>query len=175
MTHQPMIISNVHPRGFAFGVRPETGEQVFIPPYVALTQEIQAGMRVKGMLVPNPKGVEDDLTPWQCIEIIIDDGKTESETLLSNLMNEAIEKEKVVVPVAPDSAVLQVILNATGSYVTTTEISEELGLEHRTTGNAANRLFNDGKIARAEVHNRVGQQRATVILWAASASCFIED
>jgi predicted HTH transcriptional regulator len=61
-----------------------------------------------------------------------------------------------------------------GGYHTTAELADYFELDHKTAGNAAQRLFNSGKIAKADVFNRVGQQRPTIILWAAAAKTFIE-
>jgi hypothetical protein len=62
-----------------------------------------------------------------------------------------------------------------GPYATTAEISRCTGLDHKTAGNSALRLFNSGLIAKADVYNRVGQQRSSVTLWADSAASFLGD
>ena len=73
---------------------------------------------------------------------------------------------------ALDAEMLTYIL--AGGYHITAELADYFELDHKTAGNAAQRLFNSGKIAKADVFNRVGQQRPTTILWAASAKTFIE-
>ena len=60
------------------------------------------------------------------------------------------------------------------THHTTAELADYFELDHKTAGNAAQRLFNSGKIAKADVFNRVGQQRPTMILWASAAKTFIE-
>jgi|TARA_B110000908_G_scaffold46832_1_gene57078 hypothetical protein len=160
MEYQEVIISNVHTRGFAFGVCKYTGEQVFIPPFVALLQKLEVGVSVIGLLVVNPKNGDNNTTPWQCISIREMADKPEVDAAQQS---------------TPDAAVLEFIRDSRGGYLTTKDIAEDLGIEHRTAGNAAQRLFNDGKIARAEVHGRPNQTRATIILWAATPRCFVTE
>ena len=160
MEYQEVIISNVHTRGFAFGVCKYTGEQVFIPPFVALLQKLEVGVSVIGLLVVNPKNGDNNTTPWQCISIREMEDKPEVDAAQQS---------------TPDAAVLEFIRDSRGGYLTTKDIAEDLGIEHRTAGNAAQRLFNDGKIARAEVHGRPNQTRATIILWAATPRCFVTE
>ena len=162
MEYQEIIISNVHTRGFAFGVCKYTGEQVFIPPFVALLQKLEVGISVIGLLVVNPKNGDSNTTPWQCISIREMEDKPEV-------------KVDAVQPSTPDAAVLEFIIESRGGYLTTKDIAEDLSIEHRTAGNAAQRLFNDGRIARAEVHSRPDQTRATIILWAATPNCFLAE
>jgi len=160
MEYQEVIISNVHTRGFAFGVCKYTGEQVFIPPFVALLQKLEVGVSVIGLLVVNPKNGDNNTTPWQCISIKEMEDKPEVDAAQQS---------------TPDAAVLEFIRDSRGGYLTTKDIAEDLGIEHRTAGNAAQRLFNDGKIARGEVHGRPNQTRATIILWAATPRCFVTE
>mgnify|MGYP003672776526 FL=1 len=160
MEYQEVIISNVHTRGFAFGVCKYTGEQVFIPPFVALLQKLEVGVSVIGLLVVNPKNGDNNTTPWQCISIREMADKPEVDAAQQS---------------TPDAAILEFIRDYRGGYLTTKDIAEDLGIEHRTAGNAAQRLFNDGKIARAEVHGRPDQTRATIILWAATPRCFVTE
>ena len=160
MEYQEVIISNVHTRGFAFGVCKYTGEQVFIPPFVALLQKLEVGVSVIGLLVVNPKNGDNNTTPWQCISIREMADKPEVDAAQQS---------------TPDAAILEFIRDSRGGYLTTKDIAEDLGIEHRTAGNAAQRLFNDGKIARAEVHGRPNQTRATIILWAATPRCFVTE
>ena len=160
MEYQEVIISNVHTRGFAFGVCKYTGEQVFIPPFVALLQKLEVGVSVIGLLVVNPKNGDNNTTPWQCISIREMADKPEVDAAQQS---------------TPDAAILEFIRDSRGGYLTTKDIAEDLGIEHRTAGNAAQRLFNDGRIARAEVHGRPDQTRATIILWAATPKCFLTE
>jgi hypothetical protein len=123
-------------------------------------QKLEVGISGKGQLVVNPKKGAINTTPWQCISIKEMEDKPEVDAAQQS---------------TPDAAVLEFIRDSRGGYLTTKDIAEDLGIEHRTAGNAAQRLFNDGKIARAEVHGRPNQTRATIILWAATPRCFVTE
>ena len=58
--------------------------------------------------------------------------------------------------------------------MTTSEIAEYSELDAKTASNSANRLFNAGRISKAEVYNRVGQLRPSFALWAENANEFVE-
>jgi predicted transcriptional regulator len=59
------------------------------------------------------------------------------------------------------------------AYMTTREVANEVKADVKMVGNALQRLFNAGRISRAEVHHRVGQARASFILWALQAKDFV--
>ena len=164
MESQRIIISNVHNRGFAFAILESTGAHVFIPPFVALAQELVVGMTVNGKLVPNQKDLGEDKnpTPWQCIDI----------STGFSLTPAAAEPARKA---TADEMVEQYITESVGGYLTTGDIAEGLRIDYNTAGNSANRLFSNMKIAKAKVYNRDQQERASVILWAASANCFVND
>ena len=157
-----MIISNMHPRGFAFGITDE-GEQVFIPPFIAKGSGIQTGDTVEAQLTVNPMKDQRTSTPLIAVKI-------ESSAVLSPKPHTEISKEEARMNL--DDDVYQAI--ASGSYISTSELAKDLGLDSKTVGNSALRLFNAGKIAKADVYNRVGQSRSTMTLWAETADNFIE-
>ena len=158
-----IIITNAHAHGFAFACDMETQGQVFIPVHIAEGFDLAPGDEIEAVLVPNYQDKSDKGTPWQavrlqrdnevCEKVIIDNSQT--------LNNEALDAE-----------MLSYILSA--GYYTTAELADYFEINHKAAGNAAMRLFNAGKIAKADVFNRVGQQRPTIILWAAAAKTFIE-
>ena len=159
-----IIITNAHAHGFAFACDTETQGQVFIPVHIAEGFDLAPGDEIDAVLVPNYQDKSDKGTPWQAVKLqrsnevcekaIIDNSQT--------LNNESL-----------DAHFLDFILGA-GGYYTTAELADYFEVDHKTAGNAAQRLFNAGKIAKADVFNRVGQQRPTMILWAASAKAFTE-
>ena len=60
----------------------------------------------------------------------------------------------------------------TVEFASTSEMAEMLGVSTTTAGNSLQRLFNAGRISRAEVYHRVGQQRPSFVMYAMSASDF---
>lgn len=157
-----VIITNVHERGFAFAVTPD-GEQVFVPPYAKDGFQITPGDKLDAVLVPNTSDPSRQGTPWMAVRLMGDQPAVQPAT----------EPAPVRSMAALDEEVFDII--CTEAYVTSTDIAERAGLDDtRTAGNSANRLFTAGRIAKADVYNRVGQQRPSFILYAENAHDFVE-
>lgn len=157
-----VIITNVHERGFAFAVTSE-GEQVFVPPYAKDGIDAIAGDKFEAVLVPNTSDPSRQGTPWMAVRLMGDQPAVQPTTDPAPVRSMA----------ALDEEVFDIICSE--AYVTSTDIAERAGLDdNRTAGNSANRLFTAGRIAKADVYNRVGQQRPSFILYAENAHNFVE-
>lgn len=179
-----ILITNTHANGFAFALKSDTREQVFIPPYAVNGIELERGSTYMAMLIENPNKNQQHRTPFMCINIAVEDSVEDSvkdsvEDASWDPFEDAVEDAP-----APDVAELpttvsgrdDIIYNliCDGLYTTTAELAEASGLDVKTAGNSANRLFNGGRISKAEVYHRVGQQRCSFTLWAQTASSFLE-
>ena len=159
-----ITITNVHPRGFGFAVVTETGDQAFIPPHTANTVTgLAAGDSIAAVLVPNPR--PDDAattpTPWLAVKLI-DSASPDTD--------QAPEPE-------PASEVLDERAYAalsTVAYATNSDIVQMLNEDFTSVRNAMQRLYNAGRISRAEVYHRVGQSRPSFLMWAITAIDFID-
>jgi predicted transcriptional regulator len=60
-------------------------------------------------------------------------------------------------------------------YLTTAEMAELLNTDSTIAHNALLRLFNQGKIAKADVYGSGGQSRPSFCLWAVSAKTFVGE
>ena len=154
-----ILITNSHPDGFAFALN-EAGEQIFIPPYAIDGAELRRGKRYQAVLIENHKEHQRERTPWMAVSVIGNTPAAEPEP--------AEETSTAV----RDEAIYKLI--CAGEYITSAELAEASGMDAKTASNSAHRLFNAGRIAKAEVHNRVGQARASFMLWFESASRFVE-
>ena len=166
-----VIISNTHERGFAFAIA-DNGDQMFIPPHVADGHDLQRGGTVTAQAAINPSEVQRSNTKWVALNLVPErpaavEVQPAAEPEVEVQQAEALSIEQ------RDELVHGFISD--GAYATTAEISRCTGLDHKTAGNSALRLFNSGVIAKADVYNRVGQQRSTVTLWADSAASFLGD
>jgi hypothetical protein len=157
-----ITISNVHERGFAFAVTP-TGEQVFIPPHTLAGNTLRAGDTIKAVLVVNPSDRSAHGTPWMAVRL--DAGEETIAHVTDNNFADDIN--------ARDKAVLETVNE--NVYVTTSEIATTVGIDAKSAGNSALRLFNAGKIAKADVYAKPGQARSSFTLWAADAKRFVEE
>lgn len=161
-----IIITNAHAHGFAFACDTETQGQVFIPVHIAEGFDLAPGDEIDAVLVPNYQDKSDKGTPWQAVRLQRDGLNEVCEKV-------SLDKSQTLNQEALEADIANFIISA-GGYHTTAEIADYFEINHKTAGNAAQRLFNAGKIAKADVFNRVGQQRPTIILWASSAKTFIE-
>lgn len=150
----PITISNAHPRGFAFGITVK-GEQVFIPPHIVGKRVLVTGQTKIVKVVTNPDKHYRDRTQWIAV---------------------AFEEDDVEV-IEPDLTIDEAIYDWIGEadYVTTAELSDKLEIDIKVAAFCAERLFDAGRIAKAEVYHRVGLDQPTMRLWALSAADFAGD
>lgn len=141
--------SNVLPTKTAFGIRADTGEQVFIPSTVTNATNLEINEVVQAVMVPNK--LHADKTPWFAI---------------------SIERDITPEQGSLDDRMLSYLTST--AYASTSEIAHEFSTDATTASNALNRLFRRGKLAKAEVYSRPGQERATTCLWATEAGRFTD-
>ena len=163
---QTILITNYHPDGFAFALT-EAGEQIFIPPYAIEGDALERGKRYQAVLIENPKEPQRDRTPYQAVSVLVNEPTVTPEP--AEVATPAAEEVSIE---ARDEVIYNLICD--GDYTTSAELAEYSGFDSKTAGNSALRLFNAGKIAKADVYNRVGQSRSSFTLWAESASKFVE-
>ena len=160
---QEILITNYHPDGFAFALT-AAGEEIFIPPYAIDGAEIQRGKRYQAVLIENHKKQQRERTPWMAVSVLGDTPAPAAEPEPAPAEEASVsERDEVIFSLICESG-----------YVTSSELAEYSGFDSKTAGNSALRLFNAGRIAKADVYNRVGQSRSSFTLWADSASKFVE-
>ena len=162
---ETILITNHHPDGFAFALN-EAGEQIFIPPYAIDGAELQRGKHYQAVLIENHKEHQRERTPWMAVSVIGDTPAPAPEPAEGPYETPLTAQEL-------DEAVHELICES--SYITTGELAGHLDVTTTTANNSAMRLFNAGKISKADVYAKVGQSRPSFILWASKASDFLEE
>ena len=153
---------NIISTGCAFGIRIDTGEQVFIPSSVVRATQIEEGETAFAAIAPNKH--KNEATPWFCIRI---------NRIAAPVTPTSAHTAEPTPPVKTiDDRALSIILDADG-YMTTAEVAADLGTDSSLAHNALLRLFNQGKIAKADVYGAGGQSRPSFCLWAESAQAFV--
>jgi hypothetical protein len=147
MQQVKVFCTNVMNTHTAFAVRADNGDEVFIPSAVAHAVKLQPADTVIAHIVPNTRHPEK--TPWFAISI-----------------------ERDVEQGAIDEKILAYLSGT--AYASTSEIAQEFSTDATTASNALNRLFRRGRLAKAEVYSRPGQERATTCLWATEAGRFTD-
>lgn len=164
---ETILITNHHPDGFAFALN-EAGEQIFIPPYAIDGAELQRGKHYQAVLIENHKEHQRERTPWMAVSVI---GDTPAPAAEPEPVKGPFETSMTAEEL--DEAVYDLICEC--AIVTSGELAEHLDVTTTTAGNSATRLFNAGKISKADVYAKVGQSRPSFILWASRASDFLEE
>lgn len=166
------ITNVVQSRGFAFAVVTENGEQIFIPSHAASDIDgLAAGDSIAAVLVPNakPQGASHRPTPWLAVKLIdgvFDDDEWEP-------FNEGQQDQgdpDVSLPL--DQQLLDALRDV--AFASATDVAAMIGADTLAVRNSLHRLWIGGRCARAMIHNRFGQQRASLVMYAMSASDFLE-
>lgn len=154
-----ILITNLTMNGDGFGVVPETGESVYIPPGVAKASAIVTGEYRDAKLVPN--------TPARAAQ--------------TPLMGVFIKPAPAVVYAEDDSGTADAVLDLfeevedDGLYplvLTTTNIAEALKVSTGAVRPVLDRMFRQGLLARADVFTISSPNRASMVLWAREAEDF---
>ncbi len=142
----------------SFGVRVDNGEQVFINAKLVRDKDLDAGDTRKLILTPNPSGKSD--TPWQAIGVSIEDTVPEKPT---PRVEEAKLEDRIM-------AYFDVADNE--HAITAPALAENMGVEDLQMQMTLTRMHNAGEMAKAQVHCKGGQEKASWVLWAPSAEWF---
>lgn len=173
-----MTITNVHSRGFGFAVVTKTGEQVFIPPHTASTiTGLAAGDSIAAVLVPNPRQDADATTPtpWLAVKLIDSAGPEPDLNLRSEPEPESEPQPEPEETGGSSLDERAYTVLAEVAYASNADLAGWLGADRKSVSNAMQRLYNAGRISRAEVYHRVGQQRSSFVLYAMNANDFIAE
>lgn len=166
---QEIFIVNIIASGSGFAQVADSGDNVFIPASVVNGAQLQVGERVDAVLVPNMNEMRER-TPWRAVRVPREG--IELPPLPKVLTGHDPVSGRSLDQMCYD-ALLASSREAEIAYMTTREVADELNSDMKMTGNALQRLFNAGRISRAEVHHRVGQARPSFILWALQAKDYV--
>ena len=142
----------------SFGVRVDNGEQVFINAKLVRDKDLDAGDTRKLILTPNPSGKSD--TPWQAIGVSIEDTVPEKPT------------PRVEVAKLEDRIMAYFDVADNEHAITAPALAENMGVEDLQMQMTLTRMHNAGEMAKAQVHCKGGQEKASWVLWAPSADWF---
>lgn len=150
---------------FAFGITPDTYEQVYIPASITKRFDLEVDEEVEFAVVPNTRDASGTV-PWFAVHLVEED-----------------EPEPVAppAPVAPPKLDIKDavynIVRATDRVFTTGDIAKELNTKHGTEHTPENisayldSLHIAGKVARAAV-NQTKSDYAKYSLWARDLNLF---
>jgi len=151
-----LTLTNIHPKGFAFGVSEETAEQCFIPPHVLDGIEANRGDSVTAQVVPNPNERQRENTRWCAINLM----KVE-HSVKPKAANEVLERK-----------VYDYMSRVSHTY--SEDIATAMAIEPAHAEEIAVRLFDQGRIAKADVYKNCDSKEPSYTLWAADHESFLE-
>lgn len=152
----PVIMETTTHSGSGFGIT-DSGEAVFMSRRLVEVMELREGDLVTAYCIPNFEDKRDQI-PWRAI-------RAERGSVAPD-------------PVAPVRTAAEVDeevhdeIKSNPEPWTTRELSDHLEMDMKTVGNSCMRLFNKGRISKAEVYASCGQERPSFILWAKSVEAF---
>jgi len=146
------LITNMTVNDDAFGVDPDSGEGIYIPPGVTRAAKLVAGEYREITVIPNNPDRQTN-TKWMGI-----------------FVEPPVQEPRAK---AQDPSVEQ-LLAALDSvcYLSTSEVAKELGIEVTEARGMLDKLFNERKLARADVHFG-SNNRACSVLWARNPEDFL--
>ena len=157
-----VMIESVSYTGSAFGSN-EDGDSVFFNQRLVEKVELEMGDIVEAHAIPNYEDKRHE-TPWRAIRV-----SAEKHTNIDPVLAEPIPVRSAA---QLDHEVLSLLSDEEVPYWTTSDLSDAVNADTKTVGNACLRLFNKGMVAKADVHGRPDQDRASFCLWARTAEQF---
>jgi len=140
--------------GSGFAYRIDDGAQVYIPVNVVNKSGIEEGGIATAKLIPNNHHTSDD-TPW--IAVFVD----------------ASDRPSVEVALDPALNARALKFVKGSGYASTREIAKSLKAEEFLVKLAMLALFRDGRVVKADVHEVVGQSKASFTVWAIGVNDFL--
>ena len=160
LTSAEIYMESCLPSGSSFGTRVDTGEQVFINARLTRKFGVEEGQLRKFTIVPNdPSRINS--TPWRALGISLEDtGPVVEDT-------PRVEEAKL-----EDRIIKMFEAEANQFAHTAVMLAEELGATEADIQLALSRMHNAGEMAKAQVHSKGGQDRASFVLWARDTTWF---
>lgn len=150
-----ILITNLTLNNDGFGVIPETGEGVYIPPGVTIAAKLVAGeTRIATLIDNNPE--RQRKTRYMGVYI---------EPVGATPVGLESEYSKL------DEKIIDALSDVDG-YLTSDEVAREVSSETSVVGQRLNNLFSCGRIARADVYFQ-SNQTPTNVLWAMKPEDFL--
>lgn len=153
------LITNMTVNDDAFGVDPDSGEGIYIPPGVTRAAKLVAGEYREITVIPNNPDRQTN-TKW--MGIFVEPPAAEPTVQEPRTKSQAALVDKLLTTTLDNVC-----------YLTTSEAAQELGLEVTEARTLLDKLFNERKLARADVHYG-SNNRACAVLWALSPEEFTQ-
>lgn len=156
-----IMIETLNYAGSAFGVTTE-GDQVFVNKRIVETVQLEEGLVVKALLLPNYADKRDNI-PWRAIRVERDGVERDAPAPAPEPEPE-ISKAELIAELIEEHGPLR-----------TSAIAKHLGLTMDETSTLCLGLFAAKTIAMAEVYTDPTQKRASLRVWGSDVNDFDID
>lgn len=153
-TKMRVMIESIAATGSAFGTN-EDGDTVFLNRRLVDKVGLEMGDVVNADAVPNYEDKRESI-PWRGVRVSMPE----------------VEEVKVRTSEELDQEIIEHLSDEEVTYWTNTDLADASNADTVTVGKSCNRLFQRGLIAKADVHARPGQKRASFCLWALDVEGF---
>jgi hypothetical protein len=152
MESTEVYISSILGSKSGFAMRTDNGEKVFVPSIVTKASGISENDISTAKLIPSTHPNHKEV-PWIAVHIT---------------------RAGEAPPVLPSEEQALALIRQSG-FLSTAEVATGLGVGAVAANNMLTRLFKDGKLAKAEIHARPEQGRASFCMWALETKDFIGE
>ena len=153
-TKMRVMVETISAMGSGFGMN-EEGETVFLNGRLVEKVGLDMGDVIEAHVIPNFEDKRQSI-PWRAVQVF---KLKDEEPAVLDVVESRTSSEL-------DLEILGILSEADDEYWTTVDLANAVDTDTVSVGNSCNRLFNKGLIAKAEVHARPGQKRASLCLWA---------
>ena len=148
-----------------FGIRLDTGEQVFISSKIVKKHNILEEQTRELVLLPNAHNINSGSTPWKAVGVSIAD-------MCEMPRDTADPTPRVQLAKLEDRIVSYFDIEANQFPHSAPALADALGEEDLHMQQTLTRMHNMGDVAKAQVFARGTQDKASVVLWAPGVSWF---
>lgn len=146
----------------SFGVRTDNGESVFVNARLVKKHNLVEEETYVLVVLPNA-GSDNSNTPWKAMGVSMTNTTTTPA---------AEETPRVEVARLEDRIMDYFDIAANEHAITAPALAENLNVEDLQMQMTLTRMHNAGEMAKAQVHCKGGQDKASWVLWAPSADWF---
>ena len=146
----------------SFGVRTDNGESVFVNARLVKKHNLVEEETYALVVLPNA-GSDNSNTPWKAMGVSMTNTTTTPA---------AEETPRVEVARLEDRIMDYFDIAANEHAITAPALAENLNVEDLQMQMTLTRMHNAGEMAKAQVHCKGGQDKASWVLWAPSADWF---
>lgn len=170
-TKMRVMIESVSASGSAFGTT-EGGDTVFLNKRLVDRVDLDMGDVVEAYVIPNFEDKRQSI-PWRAVRVSPNKESVDTPVPAIPVPAIPVTGGKARSSSVIDAEILAYLGEEEVAYWTTADLAGAVDADTVTVANSCTRLFSRGLIAKADVHARPDQKRASFCLWALDTGSFL--